>query len=452
MVTLATLPVHARPRHGRAGLGRRASALTAGCLLATAIALAMPQTAAAADWLATSSLRSDTAALEQPALSPVPAAMAPFVDPVFGTALMRLTETALPAAGDGDTGIVPEYSKAQAWNSDQSLVLLRGLDGSSQLYNGQTFAGPLPTELPVGDIEPRWAPDNPDRLYYLLDDRVWKYSVATRRSRVVRRIWRLGGALSSGSEQDVPLGGRYLAVHGDEHYDSAGRWSWTRATVVDLLTGGRGPIVTLRRPAGNGGDFLDYIAIAPDGTRLMVMWASHGADLYRRDWTYLRRLTTWDEHGDFCRDPSGRWWFVQARYRPVPNDEVVVASSLAGLPRRTLWLAPRYNMALHVSCRNHRLRNWAYISSYWDGLGQRPAEVPVAFENELFALSLDSTPSTPIVRRIAHTRMVERADYFDEPHATVSRDGRMVLLGTNFGQAVEAGYDDTLLVDLRGIS
>lgn len=407
---------------------------------------------ASVDFLTTASLLSDSSTQSQPVVAEPAAVGDTYVDPVFGTTIQRVTKSPAPGSSSGPAGITPEYSKAQAWSANQSRVLLRGTDASWHLYNGVDFSGPLPLSLPVGDIEPRWSPTNPNRIYYLLGRSVYSYTVSSGASRRITRVRGLGGELTSGAEQDIPLGGLRLVVHGPEHYDARGRWSWTRAAVVDLATGKVGRRITLRRPAGSSGDFLDYVAIAPDGRRLIVMWAFHGADLYTRRWKRLRRLTSWDEHGDFCRDTSGKWWFVQARYRPVPNDELIVASSLDGLARRSLWMAPRYNLAVHISCRNQRMPGWAFVSTYWDGLGQRPDDAPIAFENEVFALSLQSSVATPVVRRLAHTRMNERADYFDEPHATVSRDGRMVLFASNFGQYVsDEEYDDTYAIDLRSL-
>lgn len=405
--------------------------------------------AADADFLTGSALRSDGAAVAQPAVA-APALGASYVDPVFGTTVRRITAVDPPGVG-GTVGVVPEYPKAQAWNADMTRLLLRGTDASWHLYDGQTFAGPLPSSLPVGDIEPRWSRTDPDTLTYLVGRSVRRYSVSARTSSLVGRFPELGEYITSGSEQETSADGRYFAVHGPLLEGEGGATISFTAAVIDLSTGTRGPLKTIRRPPGNPNDFLDYVAITPNGGHVMVMWAYHGADLYRRsDWVYARRLTSWDEHGDFCRDRDGRWWFVQARYRPVENDEVVQASSPGGFPRRTLWRAPRFNLALHISCRNTRMPGWAYVSSYWDGLGQRPGGDPTPFENEVFALGLDSTPSAPVVRRLAHTRMTERADYFDEPHATVRQDGRVVLLASNFGASVaDEGYVDTYAVDLR---
>ena len=127
---------------------------------------------------------------------------------------------------------------------------------------------------------------------------------------------------------------------------------------------------------------------------------------------------------------------------------MIESTPLDGSARKTLWQAPVFNLALHISCRNTRLPGWAFVSSYWDGLGQRPG--PTAFENEIFALGLNSTVEHPVVRRLAHTHMTERADYFDEPHATVRQDGRAVLFASNFDKHLaDESYDDTYAVLTR---
>lgn len=391
-----------------------------------------------------SDLRADSAAVAVPGVER-PAVGGSYVDAVFGTNVRRIT-----GAADGSpAGVVPEYSKVQAWNADGSRLLLRGTNAAWHLLDGRSLSGSFAHRLPVGDIEPRWDPRRADRLYYVLGSAVWSYSVAKRRSKPVARV-RGVGVLASGAEQELSADGRYLAVHGAIREDAQRRFVSTKVTVVDLREGTHGPIREIRRPVGTNEDFLDYVAITPDGRRVMVMWAYRGADLYTRNMRFDRRLTTWDEHGDFCRDAAGRWNFVQARYRPGPNDEVVVATPLAQGGSRILWKAPRFNLAVHVSCRAQKVPGWAIISTYWDGMGTRPDEVPVAFENEVFALSLKSSQASPQVRRLAHTQMVERSDYFDEPHATVSHDGRVILFASNFDRNVEdEDAVDTYAIDLR---
>lgn len=398
-------------------------------------------TAVAADFLTGGSYVSDSDARTQPTQA-LPGRSGSYRDQVFGTTIRQLTASSGPG-----TGFVPEYSKAGAFNADGSRFLVRGTDASTLLFNGYTLEliGALP--IPEADLEPRWSPTDPDTLTYIDNGgpgEIKQYSLATGQSSVLGTYPGFGG-LTSGAEQERSRSGRYYALHGTEVY-SGNTFVSTQAFVADLQTGARGPVTTLTPPSQ--GDFLDYIAITPDDNYVMVMWAGAGARLYTRDWAFVRALTDWDEHADFCRTPAGEDALVIAHYRAGPNDEVVEYVPLSGAASRVLWQAPAYNLALHISCRNTDLPGWVFLSSYWDGIGQRPGLTP--FENEVFAMSLDSTQANPIVRRLAHTGMVERADYFDEPHATVRRDGRIVLFASNFERYQSSdSFADTFAIDLR---
>ncbi|MEI6620927.1 MAG: hypothetical protein WCP28_03345 [Actinomycetes bacterium] len=401
--------------------------------------------AATDDFLAAGSFVSDSMPREEPAVD-LPGVDRAYVDPVFGTTIRQLTGSA-----DAGVGFVPEYSKVGAFNADGSLFLIRGTDASTYLFDGRTLAMIRMLPIPVADSEPRWSPTDPDTLTYLDNAgvaAVMEYSVASDTSRLLGAFNGVG-EVSSGAEQDRSRSGRYFALHGAVTYDANGDFVSAPAFVADLVTGAASSVKILTPPTP--GDFLDYVSITPDDAHVMVMWARAGAQLYdRATWAFVRQLTDWDEHADFCRTSSGEDVLVIAHYRADPNDQVVEAVPLSGARRRVLWQAPTYNMGLHVSCRNTALPGWVFLSSYWDGPGQRPLPGPTSFENEVFALSLDSTQGSPAVRRLAHTGMTERADYYDEPHAGVSRDGRLVLFGSNFGQhQTSESFDNAFAVDLR---
>jgi hypothetical protein len=269
---------------------------------------------------------------------------------------------------------------------------------------------------------------------------VWSWSARTKQSRLLAAFPDIG-QLSSGAEQEGSLDGRFIAVHGPKAIVDGKEQ--VDAFVVDLVSGRRGPSQLLRAPTS--GEKLDYVSITPDGTRVLVMWSRYGAVLYTRNWRLLRRLTTWDEHGDLCHFRR-RSWFVATHYRAEPNDTVVEALPLDGGAGRVLWRAPR-NMAMHVSCRASKVPGWAIVSTYTG----KPKPVAVAFENEVFALSLTSTVETPLVRRLGSTRMVERRTYVDEPHATVSRNGRIILFGSSFQHSPRPLTKvETWAIDLRG--
>lgn len=403
-----------------------------GLLVGAGGAAARP--AAGVPWL---HLRADSAVISPEPIAPPPGGTV-YAEVEFATRVVRVTES---SAG---VGTAPEYAKAQAFNANGSRLLLRQTDGTWVLHDGRSLRRIGPASLPGGEIEPRWSPSDPERLTYLRGDSVWSWSLRTGRSRLIARFAGVG-LLRSGGEQEVSLDGRLFAVHGPASTVD-GRFEQAQVFVVDLVTGRRGPTHVLRPPTP--GETLDYVSITPDGTRVLVMWSSHGAVLYTRSWRRLRRLTTWDEHGDVCR-AGRRWWFVVSHYRSETNDTVVEAIPLDGTTGRVLWRAPR-NMGLHVSCRATGASGWAIVSTYWHGLG-RPRPAPVAFDNEVFALSLSSSVDAPVVRRLASTRMVERFGYFDEPHATVNRSGSVVLFGSSFQRSPRPLHaPETWAIDLRG--
>src|SRR3990167_6529523 len=66
---------------------------------------------------------------------PKPVVGVTFTDPKFHTYVTRITD----ARSLSIPGIIPNYSKRQAWNSDESLLLLQTGSGVFRLYNGTTY-------------------------------------------------------------------------------------------------------------------------------------------------------------------------------------------------------------------------------------------------------------------------------------------------------------------------
>jgi hypothetical protein len=393
-------------------------------------------------------VRTTGAAAQPPAPVTEPAVGGSYTDPAFGTTITRLS------TATGTHGWVPDSPNVQAWNSSQTLLLLRGTTGSWHLLSGSALTGaPLPLRLPNGNIQPRWSPINPDLLYFVRGNALYRYSVRAARATLVRHYPTLGRTVTIGAHQDLPLGGRYLALLGPATYDHSGEWVKARVAVVDLRTGRPGRPYTLLRPRGAGHENLDWISITPDSADVMVMWAGQGPSLYTRTWRRIRQVAKWDENGAFCRASNGTWWFVETHYLGNFSTDIEANPLTYDVPPRVLWRAPRYNMNADISCGASRLRNWALVSTYWNGIGQHPTTGPaLPFDDEVFELGMNSAPSSPTVRRLAQTRTYESDDLYDEPHATQSRDGRLVLFASNLGvdPAVE-GYDDTFAIDLRGV-
>ena len=99
-----------------------------------------------------------------------------FVDPTFGTCLIRVTDRERdPSADDDSRGMVNEYSRVQSFNADGSRLLVYSIEGWWYLYDAQTLLAFA--ELPLG-VEPRWHAEDPALIYYLDEMRLMSYDVA----------------------------------------------------------------------------------------------------------------------------------------------------------------------------------------------------------------------------------------------------------------------------------
>src|SRR5690242_5938247 len=76
----------------------------------------------------------DSAIHTQPPLAK-PTAGVPYVDPAFGTPTVRVSD----AKSLGLPGVIAQYSKRQAWNADESLLLLQSTDCVAQLFDGHDY-------------------------------------------------------------------------------------------------------------------------------------------------------------------------------------------------------------------------------------------------------------------------------------------------------------------------
>jgi hypothetical protein len=109
--------------------------------------------------------------------------LVPFTDPAFGTTITRITDVS-PLEGDNAI-IKPAYATIQAWNADESLLLLWHRGKGHELYDGQTYAyiRTLPLESPADIEQVVWDPWNPDVIYYPSNynalPRLMRYSVST---------------------------------------------------------------------------------------------------------------------------------------------------------------------------------------------------------------------------------------------------------------------------------
>ncbi len=360
-------------------------------------------------------VRTGRKACPLPPAPALPPAGGKYLDPTFGTQILRVTDEA-----DGDSQNA--YSYYPAFNRDSTMFFIHCKAGP-RLYhfdpNAFRIVGkePLFAARPPHKHAPRWedciwSGADPNALFCHGHLRLWRYDVRARKYHLVRDFsgelapghlhqmskslddnvfgfsrqdpkWKLVGCLVWRRDSDS-IALRHDTTDLDEiQVDKTGRWC-----VVKTAKQGRGVvqdrIVDLR--TGKVEDLIDdgpdFAPGHSDNGRAVIL----GADNWKNRLT-LRSfarphefLTVLDLHNDWSQDQH---------ISLLADDEA--------------WATVSF-----------------YVANKLPGSG--------AFRNEIVQVKTDGSQQ---VRRLAHHRSVYRG-YWDSPRACISRDGRFITYTSNF--------------------
>lgn len=364
----------------------------------------------------------------------------PFIDPLYGTCLVRLTDH----AADGLAGFArTDYSRRQAFNADNSQVLISAMDGSWHVYNAQSCRHEKKLTGIGGDAEPQWHPGDPELLYYFptngIGMQIREYNLRTDQSRVVtdlaarlKAIWPGAHAAWTKSEGSPSADARYWALQvDDQDWRGLGLISYDMKTDTILATYDLG---THGRPRP------DHLSMSPSG-RYVVVSFDEGPCAYYYDFTGERKLATKGEHSDVALDAEGDDVYVSIDYGGK-GGQVYCINLRTGI-RTNLF--PTYlsgsHTAMHFSGKAFNKPGWVLVSTYADG-GSRQW-----LHKKVFAVQLRSQP---LIVNLAHHHQVLAKHpvhgwYFTEPHASVNRDFTRVVFNSNWDLTDPLDIDSYML-------
>ncbi len=389
--------------------------------------------------------------LAQPDL-PKPTVFTPYVDQKFGTTVERITN----ARFMGFPGIVPQYSKRQAWNSDESLMITLSCDGRILLLNGTTYEY-VKTLNGVGGEDIFWHPTNSSLIYYCPDSVLSVYNVETDQQTEVHAFTEYSFANTRG-EGNLSNDGRYYAFVGVMYNGTTGETTFKDLVVYDISANS---IIKKMPLPGSLADF-DWVSISPLGNYVVVDYATsdsaryNGVEVYDRMFNFKWQRPLGAGHSDLGIDGNGDEVLVMDVYDGESNRTYLKKFRLSDGKETTLLdLSPHFD--LHTSCRNESRRGWCFISTF-DFVTRLTDDSQswLPFEDEIFALKMDGSGD---VQRLAHhhsrrysptTPDMDSSVYYAEPHATVSRHGDRILFGSNWRQQVEIDTSiDSYILDFR---
>ncbi|NIV39696.1 MAG: hypothetical protein GWN58_62900 [Anaerolineae bacterium] len=361
-----------------------------------------------------------------------------FVDPTFGTCLVRVTDRGKDlSAGDESQGMVNEYARVQAFNSDGSRLLAHSTEGGWYLYDAQTLQ-PL-EELPLA-IEPRWDAEDPALIYYNDEMRLMSYDLTSGTRTQVHDFaaefpGQELGAVWTKFEGSPSRDRRYWGLMAEDQ-----EWLPVAFVVYDRLA----DRVTIRDMRGVPGveDDVDHVTISPLGTYFLASFdraceeGRTGSDerpcglmVYDRDLSKGRGLLRIIGHYDPALDSEGREVVV---YQDIDTDQISMLDLESGAVT-PLWEIDFSHTAigLHFSGLAYDRPGWAVVSTH-----DNDTRAYTWMDDQVFAVELKAGGR---VVRLAHTQsLVEdelEPDYWAEPHASTNPDLTRIVFGTNWGRS-----------------
>jgi len=364
----------------------------------------------------------------------LPDYLRPTIDPVFGETFTRITKPG--PLGNGVACVKDycshRYSSAQAWNADQSLlVITNGCNGMCFL-DGHTFA-PLLKRDRSGECE--WHPKNADLMICVQGQRISTWAPRTNREDVLfdskdYRDLHFGPGKGNPSWDGSRIAVRAIRADGAEvvfAYDLNQKRKFVDIALGQLAGDNDNCSIS---PLGQNIICIQELA---NGTEQAFIFSVDGAP--GQQWTQHHR----PGHGDMTVDADGSEIYVGIS-KSDPDKYQVIKRRLSDGKVTALM---KYGEASHASLRALAKPGWVFLSygGNPDEVSARPEMAPYA--REVIALRLDGSGE---VRRIAQTRSID-FDYRSETHASPSPDGTQVIWSSNWGVPGGPVYDFVTRVD-----
>jgi hypothetical protein len=357
-------------------------------------------------------LASPTAVFAIPTAPTLPAAGGTYMDPTFGTTILRVTD-----ANDGPDNQTA-YSYWPSFNVDSTRLLVQKPGSAGELYGfdpaGFKLLGkaPLYPTPPPGSNVPLaedsiWSGLDPDAIFgHATDLKLWSYDVAK-------------GAWTLIKDFSARFPGQYLWQMSRSLDDDVFGFTLRDATtsaVTGYLVWRRSTDMLLLNVATPD---LDEIQVDKTGRWCVVKTGLQGAGLVSVEVADLAtgaRSDLTDGAPDFAPGHSDNGAGVC-----VGNDRWnnQVTSRALATPHAFSTVLPfgsDWSVAFHLSLLADD-EGWATLSTYED-----PVSTGL-WHDEVFQVATDGSGK---MRRLAHHRSVYGGVYENSPRANVSRDGRFV--------------------------
>ncbi len=358
-------------------------------------------------------------------------------DPSFGTTIRRITDA-------GDNGvIVPMYSTIQAWNADESFMILYDQSqGRHLLLDGMTYASiRYLDDVNPADIEQIfWDFQDPDIFYYLERPSrdLIRYHISTQQKEIIvnfKDISSCNGTVAMGNDiQMMSWDNDVFSFRCDNATCYSYRISTDELIEIDVAN-------------------TNFVApsVAPSGTRYY-----HGNQVYDTSGSLLLSLNESNlEHSCIGKLANGNDAHFAIAFAQGPDGgclgDVIAHDLTTGdcIPVISQDQGYEYPQSgTHISALAHKNTEGGWLAASMIGYDRDGQSL---LDQELIIAKAEA--GNIKVCRIGHHRSDEEEfDYWGEPHAVISPTGTRVLFGSDWSGAEDGRSVDSYVVELPSFS
>jgi hypothetical protein len=402
-----------------------------------------------------------------------------FTDPGFGTTLRRVGDV---DRIEDEIGAIHwerhEYSQLQAFNSDNSLIMLNR-NNEVAIRDVKTLE--IIYQFPNLINDPRWNPAHPDEIYHYDPNGNGQVTLLKTniRTQSTEEFFTFPPQYVdvdiTASNEELSHDGKWIMAY---LYDASNNGHFVALDLVnkqlgatlseqsDLFTGPCGRFNLEPDQSGSFDAGPNWVGPSPLGN-MVIAWNRPGNErcqgvevLNAKTGMYIGHVGDSGAHSDIGLDQNGNEVYVsfqQGWISMTTFPGAVRPGNFDPNPRQPYFKAildPGYGHIWHASCQGPK--GVCVVTS-------DPSNGNEPFDGEVYLVYLDGevqlgSNTGSKVRRLAHHRSIDDeltsscvADevyiYRSQPQASISRDGRSVVFASNWGDCSGGSY--TYIIDLK---
>lgn len=375
-----------------------------------------------------------------------------YVDPVFGCSVKRLTNSSEEErlVGGKHPGLMHFYSTLSPMNANDTLLLIASSNGAWRVKDSNGRLVVASTKMPaMNNGSPLWDASDGNSFYYTLGRTLERGTIKGNSVKTVPvYTFKEYTGIVVPATADLSQDGDHLALVGQNSSNTldAFVWSLSKRTKTSTYTTACKISSSVTETSEPG--CLHKILLTPDNL-LAIAFTNNGADPEEgaRLWNgnNLLHLQDLTNHMDTGYDLKGKPVFVESgnsHYtpgltNPCPSGWGLDVRQLKDMPSSVCLLDKQPSW--HVSFRGSASQPWVALSFFDD---RKPGpelfnsdekfESPSQtnwqlYEDEIILARIDGGS----IYRLAHARSRSAENYWAQPHAAISRDGKYVIFTSN---------------------